>query len=231
MRTATLALVFVSWSAAASAQGVFAGNEDAPAVSVRPYFELSRQRFVAGDTFDNVFGESSAPFWGAGAQVVFWQDRLYAEAGVSRIAREDSQLVGERVFVSSGTVYQLGIPLRSAIKPWKVAGGYRFHFSPRIIPYAGAGVTSYHYTEESDFAAPEENLDTDGTGAVIQVGVEVRAHRWVGIVAGLERTRVTGILGKGGLSQLYTSGELQEGSDGEDDLGGWALQFRIVVGR
>ena len=105
----------------------------------RPYFELSRQRFTAGDTFDNVFGESSAPFWGAGAQVVFWKDRIYTEAGVSRIAREDSQLVGERVFVSSGTVYQLGIPLRSAIKPWKVAGGYRFHFSPRIIPYAGAG--------------------------------------------------------------------------------------------
>ena len=52
MRTATLALVFVSWSAAASAQGVFAGNEDAPAVSVRPYLELSRQRFAAGDTFD-----------------------------------------------------------------------------------------------------------------------------------------------------------------------------------
>ena len=84
--------------------------------------------------------------------------------------------------------------------------------SPRIIPYAGAGFASYHYTEESDFATPDENLDTDGTGVVVQAGVEVRAHRWVGIVAGLERTRVTGILGNGGLSQLYTSGELQEGA-------------------
>jgi hypothetical protein len=231
MRTATLALVFVSWSAAASAQGLFGGNQDAPAVSVRPYFEMSRQQFAASDTFENVFGETSAPFWGGGVQVVFWKDQIYGEAGLSRILKEDSQLEGERVFVSSGTVYPLGIPLRSSIKPWKVAGGYRFHVTPRVIPYAGAGIASYHYTEESDFALPEENLDTDGTGALFQFGVEIRAHRWVGISVGAERTKVTGILGNGGLSQLYTSGALLEGGDGEDDLGGWAFQFRVVVGR
>ena len=231
MRTATVAVILLSWSAAASAQGALAGDEDAPAIAVRPYFELSRQQFAADDTFDNVFGETSAPFWGVGAQVAFWNARIYAEAGLSRLTRADSQLEGERVFVSSGTIYKLGIPLRSTIKPWKVAGGYRFHLSPRIIPYAGAGFTSYHYTEESDFAAPEEKLDVDGSGALYQFGVEVRVHRWVGITVGAERARVTGILGNGGLSQLYTSGELTEGSDGEDDIGGWAFQFRLVVGR
>jgi hypothetical protein len=231
MRTATFVLVLVSWSAVASAQGVLAGDEDAPAVAVRPYFELSRQQFAADDTFDNVFGETSAPFWGVGAQVSFWKARIYGEAGLSRLTSENSRLDGERVFVSSGTIYKLGIPLRSTIKPWKVAGGYRFHLSSRVIPYAGAGYTSYHYTEESDFAAPEENLDVDGSGALYQFGVEVRAHRWVGFTVGAERARVTGILGNGGLSQLYTSGELTEGRDGEDDLGGWAFQFRVVVGR
>jgi hypothetical protein len=231
MRTATLVLVLISWSAVASAQGVLAGDEDAPAIAVRPYFELSRQQFAADNTFDNVFGETSAPFWGVGAQVAFWKARIYGEAGLSRLTREDSQLEGERVFVSSGTIYKLGIPLRSTIKPWKVAGGYRFHLSPRIIPYAGAGVASYHYTEESDFAAPEETLDIDHRGALYQFGVEVRAHRWVGLTVGAERARVTGILGNGGLSQIYTSGELTEGRDGEDDLGGWAFQFRVVVGR
>jgi hypothetical protein len=231
VRAATFALLFLSWSAAASAQGVWAGDDDAPAVALRPYFEFSRQSFAADDTFDNVFGEKSAPFWGAGAQVAFWKARLYAEAGLSRIARADSQLEGERVFVSNGTIYKLGIPLRSTIKPWRVAGGYRFHLSPRIIPYAGAGYTAYHYSEESDFAAPEEKLDIDGSGVLYQFGVEVRAFRWVGLVVGAERARVTGILGNGGLSQLYTSGELLEGRDGEDDLGGWAFQFRVVVGR
>jgi hypothetical protein len=231
MRTAALVLVLLSWSAAPSAQGVLAGDEDAPAVAVRPYFELSRQQFSADNTFDNVFGETSARFWGVGVQVAFWKARIYGEAGLSRLTSEDSQLVGERVLVSGNSVFKLGIPLRSTIEPWKAAGGYRFHVSPRIIPYVGAGVASYHYTEESDFATPEENLDTDGMGALYQFGVEVRAHRWVGLTVGAERTRVTGIFGNGGLSQAYTSGGLEEGREGEDDLGGWAFQFRVVVGR
>jgi hypothetical protein len=231
MRTATLVLVLMSWSAVASAQGMLAGDEGAPAVALRPYFELSRQKFSADNTFENVFGETSAPFWGAGVQVAVWKARVYGEAGLSRLTREGSQLEGERVFVSGNSIFKLGIPLRSTIKPWKVAGGYRFHVSRRIIPYAGAGLASYHYTEESDFATPEENLDTDGTGPLYQFGVEVRAFRWVGFTVGAERTRLTGIFGNGGLSQAYTSGGLEEGREGEDDLGGWAFQFRVIVGR
>ena len=231
MRIATLALLLCSWPAIASAQSVSEGDPDAPAVAVRPYFEFSRQQFAANDTFDNVFGETSAPFWGVGAQVAFWNARIYAEAGLSRLTSDGSQLEGARVFVSGGTVYPLGIPLRSTIKPWKVAGGYRFHVSNRIVPYAGAGFTSYHYTEQSDFAAPDENLDIERKGPLYQFGIEVRAHRWVGIAVGAERAHVTGILGEGGLSGLYTSGGLEDGGDGEDDLGGWAFQFRVVVGR
>jgi hypothetical protein len=222
VRTAILALFLISWSTAVSAQ-------NAPAVALRPYFELSRQKFSADHTFENVFGETSASFWGAGLQVVFWESRIYAETGLSRLTA--SPLEGERVFVSGNSVFKLGIPLRSTIKPWKVAGGYRFHLSPLVIPYAGAGFASYSYSEESDFAAAAENFEADGTGALYQFGVEVRVHRWVGVTVGAERTSVTGILGNGGLSGLYTSGGLDGGRDGEDDLGGWAFQFRVVVGR
>jgi hypothetical protein len=85
MRAATLALLLLGWSAAASAQSVLDGDKTAPAVSLRPYFELSRQNFSADNTFENVFGETSAPFWGAGLQVAFWNARIYAEAGLSRL--------------------------------------------------------------------------------------------------------------------------------------------------
>jgi len=229
MRAAILALLLISWPAAASAQSVLAGDENAPAVAVRPYFELSRQNFSADNTFENVFGETSAPFWGGGVQVAFWQARIYGEAGLSRLT--SSPLEGERVFVSGNSIFKLGIPLRSTIKPWKVAGGYRFHLSRLVIPYAGAGLASYSYSEESDFATAAENFDGDGTGPLYQFGVEVRVHRWVGVTVGAERTSVTGILGNGGLSGLYTTGGLDEGREGEDDLGGWAFQFRVVVGR
>jgi hypothetical protein len=125
--------------------------------------------------------------------VAFWKARIYGEAGLSRLTRSDSQLVGERVLVSGNSVFKLGIPLRSTIEPWKVAGGYRFHVSPRIIPYAGAGIASYHYAEESDFATPAESFDGDGTGPLYQFGVEVRVHKWVGITVGGELSQVTGI--------------------------------------
>ena len=62
-------------------------------------------------------------------------------------------------------------------------------------------------------------------------GVEVRVHQGVGLTVGAELSQVTGMLGNGGLSQLYTTGGLEEGKAGEDDLGGWAFQFRVVVGR
>ena len=232
MRTAVLVLALLSAASTARAQGAFdLGDPGFPAVTVRGFVDVNQQWFAANDTFENVFGETSAPFWGLGAQVVGWEGRLYGEFGLSRIARENRELVGERVFVSSGTVYKLGIPLRSSIKPWKVVGGYRFQVAPRLVPYAGAGVTSYAYTEESDFALPAENLDVNRRGFVIQTGVEVRAHRWVGFAVGLERTRVTGILGEGGLSRLYTSGDLEGGDDTESDLGGWAVQFRFIIGR
>jgi hypothetical protein len=213
-------------------QGAFdLGPPGLPAVSVRGYVDVAQQWFAARETFENVFGETAAPFWGIGAQVVGWEGRIYGEVGVSRIARENRELVGERVFVSGGSVYGLGIPLRSSIKPWKAVGGYRFQVTPRIVPYAGVGVTSYAYSEESDFASPAENLDVTRRGLVLQAGVEVRGHRWVGFATGVERSRVTGILGEGGLSRLYTSGDLEGGGEDESDLGGWALQFRLIIGR
>jgi hypothetical protein len=230
MTRAAFLVLLAGFASPAAAQGlVSVGNP--PIVSIRPFIEVSQQQFSADDTFSNVFGESTAPFWGGGVQGLFWDGRLYAEGSVSRMARENNQLVGERVFVSSNEVFKLGIPLRSTIKPWKIAGGFRYQRWQRVVPYAGIGVTSYHYTEESDFANPDENLDITRRGALFQFGAEVRAHRWVGVGVGLERARVTGILGEGGLSRAYTSDELLVGGEGEDDLGGWALQLRVSVGR
>jgi hypothetical protein len=233
MRTAALTLALLFAAASPSrAQGAFdLGDPEMPAVTVRGFVDVNQQWFAAKNTFENVFGEATAPFWGIGAQIVVWEGRIYGEAGLSRIARENRELIGERVFVSGGTVYPLGIPLRSTIKPWKAVGGYRFQISPRLVPYAGAGITSYAYREASDFAAPAENLDVTRRGFVMQAGLEVRGHRWVGFAAGVEKTRVTGILGEGGLSRLYTSGDLDGGSEEESDLGGWALQFRLIIGR
>ena len=59
------------------------------------------------------------------------------------------------------------------------------------------------------------------TGYLVLGGVEVRAHRWVGVSVDVQYTKVTGILGGAGISK-----EL-----GENNLGGTAVRVKALVGR
>jgi opacity protein-like surface antigen len=125
------------------------------------------------------------------------------------------------VFVSNGQTFPLGIPLKATITPFEVTGGYRFRLTPRIAPYAGAGVGRYAYSETSTFNDAGEDVETSHVGFIVMGGVEVRAHRWIGIGVDAQFTRVTGILGTAGISKEF----------GDTDLGGTALRVKVLVGR
>ena len=228
----TLALLMASAAAPATAQGVFAAAPAAPSISLRPFVEVSNEKFLATRTFDAIFGETSARFWGGGLQVTVLRDRVYGEVGASRLLLKNAELVGQRVFISDGKVYKLGIPLRSTIAPLEISGGYRFHVHPLVVPYIGAGFGSYHYTEQSDFADAPENLDVTHRGGTFQAGVELRAHRWIGVAFDAKYTHVPGILGSSGASQQF-AGDTQSSAQAkrEKDLGGWAGRLKVVVGR
>ena len=232
MRPAIAALVILAAAAPASAQGLFGPSSDAPDISLRPFIEISNEKFVAVKTFDAIFGENTARFWGGGLQVTVLGDRVYGEIGASRLMKKNAELVGQRVFVSDGKVYKLGIPLRSTIAPLEISGGYRFHVHPRVVPYVGAGFGSYHYTEHSDFADTSENVDVTERGGIFHAGAEVRVFRWVGVAVDAKYTHVPGILGNGGVSQQF-SGDTQSSAQAtrERDLGGWAARLKVVVGR
>jgi hypothetical protein len=159
-----------------------------------------------------------------------WHGRIYGEVGVSRLVKKDQTLVGTRVFVSDTSVSKLGIPLRTTIEPLEFTGGYRFNAHPRVIPYVGAGVGSYHYTEESDFATDAEKLDVTKLGSIFHFGVELRAFRLLGVAMDAQYTHVPGILGEGGVSALFASGSGSAASR-EKDLGGWAARLKVVFGR
>lgn len=242
MKSTVLTLLFLGLASAASAQnggGSSAGGshwfdapaEGVPAVAIRPFLDVSSEKFLAEQTFTTIFGETSAPFWGGGVQVVVWQGRIYGEVAASRLLKPHGELVGERVFLSGGNVYRLGIPLRATIKPFEIVGGYRFNLTPRVIPFVGAGFTQYHYTETSDFAQASENFDATNGGGVFEAGAELRVHRWVGVAADAHYARVSGILGTGGVSQRFATGI---GGAApmvhERELGGWAVRLKVVVG-
>lgn len=231
MRVALAFVLVLAVVSPAAAQGSwFEATGDAPAVSLRPFIDISREKFFASKTFDAIFDDSTARFWGGGLQVTGWHGRVYGEVSASRLMKKNQELVGQRVFVSDGAVSKLGIPLRSTIEPLEFTGGYRFSAHPRLIPYVGGGFGSYHYTEESDFATPSESLDVTKNGAIFHAGVEARAFRWVGVAFDAQYTHVPGIFGAGGVSQQFAE---QSGSQAqkERDLGGWAARLKLVIGR
>jgi outer membrane protein W len=197
-------------------------QDDAPALSIRPFVLGTVESFAAVDTFNAVFGRSYDPFLGGGVQVVV-QDHYVVELTASRFQR-----TGQRAFISGGQSYRLGIPLKATLTPLEVTGGYRFRLSPRIRPYIAAGVGTYLYKEESDFADPAAqppargvDLDARHLGYIVNGGAEFRLHRWVGVGADVQYTHVTGILGTGGVSQQA----------GENDLGGVAGRVKVIIGR
>jgi hypothetical protein len=206
-----------------------ASSQTVEGLSFRPFVLGSVQRFTAHQTFDAVFGQSVEPLFGGGLSVT-QDDTSYLELTASRFKK-----TGQQAFLHNGEVFQLGIPMTATITPFEITAGYRFHRRPRrlpsayrvpirpfrFIPFAGGGVGLYRYQQTSRFATDEENVDTRHAGVILQGGVEARVHRWVGIGVEVHYSYVPGILGDGGISK----------DAGENDLGGIAGRFKLVIGR
>jgi opacity protein-like surface antigen len=188
---------------------------EVPAISFKPFFLATTEWLAANQTFDAVLGQSREPFWGGGVQVAL-RNGIYVEISASRFRK-----TGQRADVFNGQTFPLGIPLTATITPLELTGGYRFRLWPMVIPYAGIGISRYAYVETSDFANAADNVDTAHLGYLVVGGAEFRVHRWVGVGVDVQYTRVTGILGGGGISA-----EL-----GENNLGGTALRLKVMVGR
>lgn len=185
-------------------------------VDVRPYVQASEQRFTAQQTFNATFQSSAAPFWGGGVDVVL-RKRFFVDVAVSRVSK-----TGQRAFINNGDVFRLGIPLRISVTPIELTGGYRFRaWKSRVLPYAGAGIGSYAYTETSDFSTAGEDVNTRRSGFVLMGGAEIRVAKWVAVAGDAHYARVPGILGQGGISKDV----------GEHDLGGVAARVRVMLGR
>jgi opacity protein-like surface antigen len=188
-------------------------STDAPGVSLRPFVVIAEQSFSARETFETVFGHSFQPLWGGGLNVAL-RNGFYADVTALRFKK-----TGQRAFFFEGQGYGLQIPLTVTSTDLEVTAGGRVRVTPRVIPYVGAGVGSYHYQEASPF--DDAPFDKRHVGYLVVGGVEVRASRWIAVSIDAQYTRVTGIIGSGGVSL----------DAGESDLGGTAGRFRVIIGR
>jgi hypothetical protein len=205
--TLMLALAFVCPAAAQSEA----------TVSVRAFGLLAEQRLAAHQTFDATVGSSNAVLVGGGLEFVDSRG-WFLDVEVSHFSKD-----GQRVFVSDGRTFPLGINLTVSETPLDALLGYRLRLgrSGRFRPYAAVGVTSLGYKETSDFADASDNVDTRKAGPMFAGGLEVRIASLLGVSADVGVSRVTGILGSGGASAQF----------GEDNAGGAGVRFRVIVGR
>jgi hypothetical protein len=204
-------------AACAACLAATGGAASAQAVDIKGYGMVGGMNFDAADSFDAVFGTSSGTIFGGGAEVGLPWGGLYVGVGAWRFSDD-----GERVFVSGSEVFRLGIPLSVEITPVEITGGWRFkNIWARLVPYAGAGWSSYAYKETSDFADAGEDVDERYNGWHILGGAEFRVTRWLGIGGEIAFSSVPDALGAGGASEAFD----------ETNLGGTSYRLKISVGR
>jgi hypothetical protein len=95
----------------------------------------------------------------------------------------------------------------------------RFRGRSKWIPYAGAGIGRYAYSEQSPGSDPGENVSISHIGELAHAGVERTLRRRLVMTADLQFTHIGGILGMNGVSAQV----------GEHDLGGIAARVRLLV--
>lgn len=186
---------------------------DAPGLSLRPFVVGAMERFTAHETFAAIFGRPIQPTWGGGVQLAF-RSGFYIDVTASRF-----QKTGERAFFHEGEGFGLGVPLTVKVTPLEVTVGARTRATRAVFPYVGAGIGTYRYQETSAFDG--EPFDARHIGYLAVGGVEIRVGRWFALSGDVQYNRVPGIIGNGGISQ----------ETGEDDLGGVAGRFRVIIGR
>lgn len=186
-----------------------------PALGIRGFGVVDYQFFTAQDSFDAILGGSSFPLFGGGVEVVFG-GRFFANASATRFKK-----TGERVFVSGGEVFKLGIDDTVTITPIQFTAGYRLRSTDRLVPYVGGGAGIYKFKEESEFAEPGDNVDDSFASYHALAGVEYVASKWLFTSFEVQYTTVPDSLGAPGVSAAFD----------EKNLGGLSLRLKVSLGR
>ena len=191
-------------------------NAGAQSFMLRGFGDVGATTFTAEESFTAILGSSRGTVFGGGVEAVLPQG-VFVNLRASRFRK-----TGQRVFVSGGEQFDLGIPTTIGVTPVQVTGGYRFPVVIGLTPYAGAGPGWYHFTETSQFADEDENVDERFTGFHLLGGAEVRLVRWLSLAGELQWATVPDAIGDDPNSVSHEFNE--------SDLGGTTFRFKVVVG-
>jgi len=185
-----------------------------PGIQVFGVGQVGLQRWSAKDTFAAVLGSAQAPMFGAGVQARV-RGQIQVEGSIDYFKKN-----GERVFVSDGEVFKLGIRDTVRVMPVQMTVSYREH-TRRFAYYGGVGFGKYLYKEDSDFADPAENISERFTSYHVVGGLELGALSVMRTAFEVQYTTVPDALGTSGASKSF----------GENNLGGLQVRVKLLVGR
>jgi opacity protein-like surface antigen len=204
LRTAAALLFACSYAAPAAAQG---------ALSL--YGTYASTAFTAADSFKAVSGTARHPGFGGGIVANRLWRGVFLDAGMFQ-----TKVDGERVFVDSGSIYKLGIPLQVKVTPIDLVAGWRLT-NGRLSSFVGAGMSSVTYKETGDFSESDENVSQRKIGPAVLGGIDLAITKWVHVGGEIRYRAIKGVLGSGGVSEVY----------GENQLGGTSAAVRLSVGK
>jgi hypothetical protein len=168
--------------------------------------------FTANNSFETILGSSTGLFFGGGAQVV-WPNGLFVLGSYEQMRK-----TGSRVLVSGTQVYTLPIADEVTVTPVNLTVGYRDYRTRFASVYVGAGA-GWHRLRES--TPGQDAISESHASGHVLIGVEKPLQPWFGVAGEFQWTGAPGILGHTGISNAVS----------EDDLGGIALRFKVIVGR
>jgi opacity protein-like surface antigen len=184
-----------------------------PAVGVRAFGDITATSFSAAETFKAVFDTTLGTFFGGGVEVRF-KNVAFIQGAIRRY-----RATGERVFVSGGEVFPLGIDNTITLTPLDITVGGRVPIG-QVAPYAGAGIGSLRIHETSDFSDEDDETRTRKPSYHVVAGVEWKGRAPVAVAGEIGFTRVPKAL----------TGNVADAFD-EHDLGGVNLRLRVLIGR
>ena len=190
---------------------------EAQTIGVRGFADVGGEAFTASESFKAILGTASGVVFGGGGEVLLPKN-IFVNVRASRFQKH-----GERVFVSGGQTFGLGIDTTISVTPIELTGGYRFGGFGWITPYGGGGIGWHRYRETSEFATGDENVDQTNTGYHVLGGADFRIMRWLAAAGEAQWTSVADALGTdpNGVSTAF----------GETNLGGATFRVKIVIGR
>lgn len=194
-------------------------------VGVRVYGLYETVSLSASESFDAVFGDSRASGPGFGVEVTRLWRGVFARLALSRQSKDGGIRVN--IIEATGEVVPNGVATEVSMTPLEFGLGWRqpLDVADRYVGYAGFSALRMKFTQTSEFANTNDDVDENFNGYAIFAGIDAEVTRGIFVGAEFQLRRVPDAIG---FDDDPTLPKPVAAFYDEHDLGG--AVFRVLFG-